>query len=183
MNSSPQHPIPADMSREHPNVTLIQTFYTCFNQRDHKGMMRCYHPEIHFSDALFDLNGDAVAAMWYMFCRNAMDLQVILTDAAANEHAGIAHWEATYHFSETGRQVHNIVAAQFDFKAGKIIRHHDDWDFWQWSDMALGATGRFLGWTPVVKNATRKKAGKKLADFIESLSAQETAEYRILGGE
>jgi SnoaL-like domain len=128
---------------------------------------------------LFDLRGDAVAAMWYMLCKNATDLDVTLIDFAANDEMGIAHWEATYNFSETGRRVHNTVEARFEFKDGKIIKHQDNWDFWKWSNMALGLVGRFLGWTPMIKNTAKQKAGEKLAVFMEETSSKGNPEYKI----
>ncbi|NJO40981.1 MAG: nuclear transport factor 2 family protein [Cyanobacteria bacterium RU_5_0] len=167
------------MNNEHPNAKLIQRFYTSFKDRDYKGMIQCYHPSVDFSDALFDLRGDAVAAMWYMLCKNATDLDVTLIDFAANDEMGIAHWEATYNFSETGRTVHNVVEARFEFKDGKIIKHQDNWDFWKWSNMALGLMGRFFGWAPVIKNTVKQKAGKKLAVFMEEASSKGDPEYRI----
>jgi len=167
------------LNSEHPNAKLIQKFYEDFKNKDYKAMIQAYHPSVEFSDALFDLRGDAAAAMWYMLCKDATDLEVKLVDCAANDEVGVAHREASYNFSETGRRVHNVVEARFEFKDGKIIKHQDDWNFWKWSNMALGLVGRFLGWTPIVKNAAKKKAATKLDNLIEAASDQVEPEYKI----
>jgi ketosteroid isomerase-like protein len=169
----------ASLSPDHPNAQLLTKFYTSFKNRDFKGMVECYHPEVEFGDALFDLRGDAAAGMWYMLCKNATDLQVKLVDVTANDRQGIAHWEATYNFSETGRAVHNIVEATFEFKDGRIIKHQDDWDFWRWSHMALGMMGRLLGWTPLIRGVLKKKAGQRLVEFIEKHREKEVPDYKI----
>jgi hypothetical protein len=108
-----------------------------------------------------------------MLCKNSIDLQVKLVDFAANDAVGVAHWEATYQFSDTGKKVHNVVEAKFEFEDGKITKHQDDWDFCKWSNMALGSTGRLLGWTPIIKNVVKKKARKKLLKFMEELSSMD----------
>jgi hypothetical protein len=55
--------ISSSMSKEHPNAQLIQQFYSSFKNRDPQAMAQCYHPDVDFSDAVFSLRGEAVAAM------------------------------------------------------------------------------------------------------------------------
>ena len=70
-----------------------------------------------------------------------------------------AHWEPTYRFSSTGRLVHNVIDAEFEFDSqGLIKRHRDRFDFWRWSRQALGAAGLLLGWTPFLQNKVRATA-------------------------
>ena len=159
------------------NQSLIENFYTAFQQRDHAGMIACYHPEIHFSDPVFtDLHGSQAKAMWHMLCERGKDLAVVFSDvvatASADEGNGRAHWEATYTFS-TGRKVHNIIDAAFTFQDGLIIRHQDSFDLWRWTRMALGPMGLFLGWTPLVHKRVRETAVTSLNAFIAKYS-----EYR-----
>lgn len=133
-------------------------------------MIACYHPDIHFSDPVFtDLHGNRAKAMWHMLCERGQDLQVVFSDvvaaASADEGNGRAHWEATYTFS-TGRKVHNVVEAAFEFQDGLIIRHQDNFDLWRWTRMALGPMGLFLGWTPLVQKRVRGTAVQSLTTFI-----------------
>ncbi len=149
------------------NVKLIETFYSSFQKLDGESMAECYHPEIEFSDPVFpDLKGDEAAAMWKMLCSQAKDFSLTFDKVEADDLSGKAHWEAVYNFSATGRKVHNIINAEFQFKDGKIIRHKDNFDFWKWSKMALGPTGFLLGWTPLLKNKIRQQAAKNLEKFI-----------------
>lgn len=160
----------------HPNALLIQRFYSCFQERDAAGMAACYHPRAQFSDPVFgDLDAAGVRAMWEMLCERAADLQVELGNVTVNEQAGHARWEAWYTFSATGRAVHNRIDARFVFEDGKIREHRDSFDLWAWSAQALGAKGRLLGWTPMVKSAIRRQAAAGLASFRAKRAAPASA--------
>jgi hypothetical protein len=148
------------------NQELIEKFYKAFQQRNHQGMIAYYHPKVHFSDPVFtDLHGNRAKAMWHMLCERGKDLQVSFRDVWADEGNGRAHWEATYTFS-TGRKVHNVIDAAFEFQDGLIIRHQDSFDLWRWTRMALGPMGWFLGWSPLVQNRVRGTAVHSLTAFI-----------------
>lgn len=146
--------------------SLIETFYAAFQQRDYATMNACYHDDIHFSDPVFtDLKGNEAKAMWHMLCERGEDLQITFNDVQANEATGSAHWEAVYTFS-TGRKVHNVIEAQFQFQDGKIGAHQDSFDLWKWTRMALGGSAGLLGWSPMVQNKVRATAKKGLDAFI-----------------
>lgn len=148
------------------NQQLIRNFYTAFQQRDHEGMIACYHPEVHFSDPAFgDLHGKRAMAMWHMLCERGKDLQISFRDVVATQNSGQAHWEAIYTFS-TGRKVHNKVDANFTFSDGKIARHADQFDLWRWTRMALGLPGVLAGWTPMLQKKVRETAVSGLDKFI-----------------
>jgi ketosteroid isomerase-like protein len=150
----------------HPNARLLETFYDAFKKRDAEAMVACYHPDIWFSDPVFnDLRGPRAGAMWRMLCERATTLVVESSGISADDKTGRAHWEARYDFTATGRKVHNVIDATFEFADGKIIRHADKFDLWKWAGMALGAKGKLLGWMPPVQNAIRKTAMKSLAAF------------------
>jgi ketosteroid isomerase-like protein len=148
----------------HPNAELIDRFYRCFAQRNVVGMARSYHPEVVFSDPAFgELVGPDVLAMWQMLCARGKDLTLEHRDVVADDHAGSAHWEARYSFSQTGRPVHNVIEARFAFRDGLIVRHDDTFDFWRWSRQALGPIGLLLGWSPMLRNKVRGGARTNLA--------------------
>ena len=153
----------------HPNAELIHTFYTCFANRDGAGMAACYHPNIVFSDPVFThLAGPQAGAMWQMLCARGHDLAVRHTNVEANDTHGSAHWEATYTF-RTGRLVHNVIEATFDFQDGAIMRHTDAFDLWKWAGMALGTKGKLLGWTPFVQSAIRNQAMHGLDAWMQKM--------------
>lgn len=154
-----------------PNEELITKFYTSFQNRDAQGMIACYDPEIYFSDPVFiDLKGDRAKAMWQMLCARGADLKIIFSNVQANDDVGSAHWEATYTYS--GRKVHNVIEAAFQFKDGQIIQHRDSFDLWAWSKMALGSIGLVLGWSPFVRNKIRRSANDRLEKFIAHAKEQ-----------
>lgn len=147
----------------HPNTKLITEFYEAFSRSDGDAMASCYHRDVSFSDPVFpNLNGEEAGDMWRMLTSSASDLRIEFSDVQADDQTGRAHWEAWYTFSATGKKVHNIIDASFEFRDGAIVSHVDDFDFWRWSRQALGLPGVLLGWTPLVHNKVRAQAGEQL---------------------
>jgi hypothetical protein len=150
------------------NEQLIRNFYSSFQSLNADGMVKCYHPQAVFSDPVFgQLDRQQATAMWRMLCSRARDFTLTYNSIQANEETGSAHWEAKYTFSKTGRSVHNVIDAEFEFRDGFIIKHIDSFDVWKWSRMALGPVGVLLGWTPVLQAAIRKNARRSLEEFIQ----------------
>ncbi|WP_394842572.1 nuclear transport factor 2 family protein [Pendulispora brunnea] len=148
------------------NEQLVDGFYRALAKRDWETMVAAYHPDVHFTDPVFDLRGARAAGMWRMLCESAKDISVVHSGVRATEHEGAAHWEATYTFSLTGRRVLNVIDARFEFRDGKILRHVDTFDFWKWAGQALGPTGKLLGWTPFVRGKVRRTANGRLEKFL-----------------
>jgi hypothetical protein len=153
----------------HPHAALLARFYAAFQQRDAAAMTACYHADIHFSDEVFpDLHGPQAGAMWAMLCARGKDLRIEPSAISANETRGTARWDAWYTFSGSGRQVHNIIFAEFAFRDGLIVRHVDRFDFWRWSRQALGPAGLLLGWTPFLRAKVRATAARSLETWVQS---------------
>lgn len=151
----------------HPHEQLITTFYEAFGRRDGDAMAACYHPDVRFSDPVFpDLRGANAGAMWRMLCSRANDLKIEASQVRADDSRGSAHWEAWYPFAATGRRVHNVIDATFEFKDGLIVRHTDVFDFHAWSKQALGVAGWLLGWTAMLQKKVQRQAGDTLARWI-----------------
>lgn len=152
----------------------IETFYTAFARLDGAAMAACYAEDARFDDEAFSLAGRReIGGMWSMLCeavtakgRDVWRLDVSeVTDKSA-------HWEAHYRFSATGRMVHNIIEARFEFDAaGLITRHRDSFDFWRWARQALGAPGMLLGWSPFLRGKVRAQAASNLKKFLARQSA------------
>ena len=149
----------------------IERLYGAFERLDAQAMAACYAETARFDEEAVSLDGrERIGAMWAMLCdavkakgRDAWKLEV----SAVTERS--AHWEPTYRFSATGRMVHNVIDAEFEFDgAGLITRHRDRFDFWRWSRQALGAPGWLLGWTPLLRAKVRAQAAKNLDRFIAS---------------
>lgn len=149
------------------HAEVISRFYRAFQQRDAAGMNACYHPDVLFSDPVFpDLRGDRARAMWAMLCGRAKDLKIEFRDVTADADRGSAHWEAWYPFSGSGRQVHNVVEATFEFQDRLIVRHVDEFDLKRWAGQALGLPGRLLGGTRFMQDGIRRKAAASLDAWI-----------------
>ena|SRR5882672_568114 len=147
---------------------IIHQLYTSFQIKDWKAMQSCYHPQATFSDPVFQqLSSNEVKAMWHMLAGAAQDLKVLFGEVSSIDSTGSCQWQAWYTFSKTGRKVHNIIEAKFEFKDGKIWKHIDTFDLWRWSRMALGIPGVLLGWSPLIRNKVRRAARKGLLHFIE----------------
>ena len=150
----------------HPNEELLTQFYRCFQQRDPEGMTACYHPEVVFSDPIFQtLKGERTRAMWHMLLGRSTDIEISCKDIWADAQSGGAHWEARYTHPATSRTIHNVVNAQFRFREGLILVHQDTFDLWKWTAQALGTSGRLLGWTPMMQKAIRRKAAQTLDSY------------------
>ncbi len=154
------------MNQASQNKELIKTFYRAFQQKDHQTMAQCYHTDAYFKDEAFELTGKEIGGMWHMLCERGKDMTMEFSVAEKDGEVS-AHWEPKYSFSQTGRLVHNIIDAEFEFRDGKIIKHIDHFNFWSWSRQALGAPGLLLGWTPLLRRKVKKMAMRNLKKFMQ----------------
>lgn len=146
--------------------TTIENFYTAFQNLDAEKMTSFYHDNIEFEDAAFGkLDGDRAKNMWRMLCQNAKDLKVEFSDITINGNNATAHWEAYYTFSKTGRKVHNIIDASFEFKDGKISKHTDTFNLHKWAKQAMGFKGLLLGGTAFFKKKLNQQTNVLLDKF------------------
>lgn len=152
---------------------LLETFYTAFKNLDAESMVNCYHDEVVFEDPAFGiLKGDHAKNMWRMLCKSqkGKDFKITFSNIEANDYKGSAHWEAFYTFSKTGRKVHNVIEAHFEFKDGKIIKHTDDFNLHKWAKQAMGFKGLLLGNTKFFKVKLNAQTNHLLSRFEEKLN-------------
>jgi ketosteroid isomerase-like protein len=146
---------------------LIERFYGAIAARDGAAAAACYAPDARFSDPVFtDLRGDEPGAMWRMLAERSSDLSVELLEHSSDADRGAARWRAKYTFSQTGRPVINEISSSLRFADGRIVEHHDQFDFHRWAGQALGPAGVLLGWTPLMRSAVRRRARASLDEFI-----------------
>jgi ketosteroid isomerase-like protein len=150
------------------HAAVITSFYASFARHDYEGMAACYHDAVEFHDPVFGtLKGIQAKAMWQMLLeRSKGNLKIVFSDVKASGSTGSAHWEAFYPFSKTGRNVHNIIDATFEFKDGKIIKHHDHFNLYRWSRQAFGLTGTILGFTPFFRKKIQDTARQSLKAYL-----------------
>ena len=152
---------------ENINQQLITKFYTCFQNKDYKGMQECYADNATFSDEVFvNLNAAQVKAMWAMLCERGKDLRLDFKNVQSVGTNGSSEWIAYYTFSASNRKVVNHVKASFIIENGKFVKHIDSFNFYKWSKQALGLPGALLGWTKFLKKKVRQGAMKSLNDYM-----------------
>jgi ketosteroid isomerase-like protein len=149
------------------NEQIIRNFYEAFARNDADAMTSYYHDEIEFSDPAFGLlKGADAKNMWKMLLERAKgNIKIEFKNVSADGEKGSADWIADYLFSKTGRNVHNEIHAEFEFKDGRILRHNDTFDVWKWSKQALGLPGMLLGWSSLLKNKIRQSALESLREY------------------
>ena len=149
------------------NKELIENVYTCFKNKDYKGMQACYADNAIFNDSVFvNLNAAQVKAMWQMLILTARDLNIEFSNITADGRFVHAHWDAFYTFSKTGNKVINSIEATLEIENGQIIKHTDKFSFYSWARQALGITGILLGWTDVIKTKIQTTAKNNLEKFM-----------------
>lgn len=149
------------------NRATIEELFAAMDRHDGEAMAACYTPDATFSDPVFgSLRDGEVADMWRMLIGRSTDLTVELLEHDADDTWGTAHWVARYTFGQTGRPVVNDVHSELKFSSeGLIARQEDTFDFWRWARQALGRSGVFLGWTPVLQHSVRDRARARLEAY------------------
>jgi ketosteroid isomerase-like protein len=160
--------LPRNLMDASANQALLDRYFAAFAARDGAAMGDCYATDATFQDAVFELEGADIAAMWRMLCSRGTDLRISSSNRIAGAQIGSADWEARYAFSATGRPVHNVVHSEFHFRDGRIVSQVDRFDFWRWSRQALGLPGLLLGWTPFLRRKVRSNAEKALRLYLEA---------------
>jgi len=150
--------------------STIETFYKAFNDLDAERMTACYHDDIVFEDPAFGiLEGNRAKAMWKMLCESqkGKDFKVVATNIKFIDDIGSAHWEAFYTFSKTGRKVHNIIDAKFEFKDGLILKHTDNFNVYKWASQAMGIKGLLFGGMHFFKLKLNKQTNNLLDKYLK----------------
>lgn len=153
------------------STEIISNFYKAFQEHDAEKMISLYHPDVVFNDPIFtNLNQKEVQNMWKMLIeRSKGNLKIEFHSIEGNHESATCIWEAHYPFSKSGRMVHNVIRSKMEFKDGLIVKHTDEFNFWRWSQMALGTSGLLLGWTSIVKNKVQNTARKSLDNYMANL--------------
>jgi len=149
------------------NQQLITSFYEAFQRKDYVAMQACYADNAVFTDEVFQkLDAAHTRKMWEMLIKRGKDLELTFSNVEANDAIGSAAWTATYTFSQTKRKVVNHIRASFEFENGKIVKHTDRFDFYEWSKQALGLSGLLLGWTGFFRKKVQQTARQSLQAYI-----------------
>lgn len=128
-----------------------------------------YSDDIVFFDPVFELlRGQEAMSMWEMLCKNAKDFTLTysnISDRGDNYYT--CDWQATYTFSQTGRQVVNKIKAHMKIVDGKIIEHSDAFSLHKWASQALGWPGKLFGWNRFFQRKIKNNAKRKLLAYMQ----------------
>jgi ketosteroid isomerase-like protein len=161
---------PAETAELSEARALVECFYESFGRLDSEAMLACLHPEITFSDPLFpNLRKDQVFAMWRMLiasaARHPEDFKLSYEFVFLEERKAQVHWQAQYRYGGR-RKVHNKVLATLTFWDGKIVRHVDGFNFYNWGRQALGPLGLLMGWSAKFRASVQVAAKKQLSVYM-----------------
>jgi ketosteroid isomerase-like protein len=166
----------------HPNVELLERFYTGLQRSDIAAVRACYAPDVVYSDPVFrELRGDRALAMWEMIFSRDEPMEVSFSDISADDETGSGRWEARYVFTKSGREVRNAIDSRFRFAGGRIVEHRDTFSVYKWASMALGPVGRLAGWSPPLRASLHKESAKML-DRFQASSAPGSGDKQDAGG-
>lgn len=150
------------------NEELLEKFYTSFAQKNHKGMIECYHEKIKFKDPVFGILIKSKACeMWKMLLsKKDNSFSISYSDIETSNNTGQINWVAEYNYGPQNRKVINKVSSKFTFSEGKIIEHIDYFNLWRWTRQAIGVKGYLLGWSIFMKHRIRLKANIALNKYM-----------------
>ena len=151
----------------HPHETLLRRLFDRLAARDPAGVVRCYHAEVFFTNPLFPrVRGAEAAAFWAMVFEELEDLQVTLSEVAADDDGGHASWRARYSFGRDRRRVVTMTGRSlFAFREGLVCRHYDHFSYWRWAASAFGPAGAALGWFGPFRWAVRQALARRFERF------------------
>lgn len=144
---------------------VIESFYQAFADKDAEKMVSFYSDDISFEDPAFgQLNGERAKNMWRMLIESqkGKNFDVQFSNVMEDQNTGSAHWEAKYTFSQTGRDVHNKIKAEFVIRNGKIVKHVDSFSMHKWASQAMGIKGWLLGGTSFFRGKLNSTTNKLL---------------------
>ena len=155
-----------------PKEQAVSEFYKAFNELDAEKMVSLYHSQVEFTDPAFGtLKGEHAGNMWRMLCKNARDFSVECSGIKEDGNRVETKWEAHYTFSRSGRRVHNIIHASFEFEGDKVIRHIDQFNLHRWAKQALGFKGFLFGGTSFFQKGLQKQTHQLLTKFEQELKS------------
>lgn len=149
---------------------LARQFFTYLAARDLAGMQALYHPDVYYSNPLFELRGAQVGAIWRMCWSYLPDLRVVCND---NEIRGSSvYWQASYTYPPTSRYVHHHLTADLTIVDSTITRHRDRFNLHEWAHNAYGPVGGMLGGSRVFKRWIAARARARIAPFLREQQGQ-----------
>ena len=153
--------------------TIVEKYYENLASGNIDALQDLYHPFVTFEDPVFHLQGKEVGYMWKMLFANSKKNPITITfqDIIQEDETHFsALWIADYHFSQTGNKVTNIIHSHFTIQEGKIYHQKETFNLQLWIEQAFKPYGKILYFTPFFIALFRKKARKKLNQYIQKFT-------------
>jgi len=154
----------ADLPREQvaqQQRRVVGQLFERIAARDLRGMLALYHPTIIYTNPFYELQAGEVAMMWQMVWSYLPDLQIVCREQDIRNSA--AHWQASYTYPPTGRQIQHHLSAEIAFADGAIIRHTDRFNVHEWAHRAYGFVGRAIGGSGLFQRWIARRARARLS--------------------
>lgn len=140
---------------------LLVRFYEAMSHHDGETMASLYGEHARFEDPVFNLAGAEIGRMWKGLMSRAKGFSSSYTITSAEGMIGTARCTARYFFGGKA-QVVNVILAEFRCENGRIVEHHDSFDFPRWAAQAMGLPGRLFGRFVWFRRMVSRKAARRL---------------------
>ncbi len=196
-DSSPIHGSPTNSSSTNSNSTngsstnsptpnlaflspVVKHFFDAFARSDWREMARCYHDKASFSDPVFtDLRAERIVYMWFLLLGDrkvGMPVSPSMTDLKleyqilfGDERKAQVQWTANYRYGT--KSVKTEVLSTLAIWDDKIVRHVDEFPFWQWSRQSQGLFGLMFGAMPWYQASVQRSAQSRLDQAAGTIGA------------
>ncbi len=148
-------------------MSAVNTFFRAYAKADPVLIGQCLHQQISFSDPLFpDLRGARALLRWHWLLRQTQDLSVQHQVIFADDRK--AQLKVNVSYSWHGRQVNLPVLTTLTIWDDLIVRHVDEYSYYEYAKQAQGLAGRVLGALPMAQSAVQRRALQAVDELATS---------------
>lgn len=146
------------------SVPVVDRFFEALRRADDAVINACYHPQISYSDPLFeDLRGARVALRWRLLLREAQSFSLEHELVFADERKVQVQWTVDYALK--GKKIRLPILSTLAIWDNLIVRQVDEYEFWQYSRQAQGFAGLLLGGIEPFQQLVKRRARSDLERF------------------
>ena len=158
------------MSSSSASASVVDRLFEALRRADASVIDACYHPQISYSDSVFeDLRGARVALRWRMLLQQADGFSLEHGLVFADERKAQVQWTADYRLR--GKRIRVPILSTLAIWDDLIVRQVDEYNFWQYSRQAQGIPGLLLGGLEPFQKIVRRRARRDLERFATSVSS------------
>jgi hypothetical protein len=148
-------------------VSVVERFFLAYSKADPVLMSACLHPQISYSDPLFpDLRGVRVGLRWHWQLRHATDFKLQKQIIFLDERKAQLKLDIAYLWHR--RAVHHQVLSTLTIWDDMIVRHVDEYPYWQYAKQAQGLAGYVFGGFGWAQSVVQRRAAAAVEDLATS---------------